>query len=618
MATDGASSPTSAADQFTYLQPVPAVTGVSPADGAAAGGETVTISGTDLDNASEVDFNGVAGTIVPSSDTATQIMAVVPAGTLGTVDITVTTSGGTSVTTPADQFTGIAAPVVSSTAGAVGPMAGGTDVFIYGSDLDGATAVDFGQTPGTIIVDAATYMIAASPPGSAGAVDITVTTPYGTSATSAADQFTYVAPPITVAAAYSVTQDATLTVSAAEGVLAGDVDPQGLSLSATVLTGPANGTLSFNSDGSFTYTPDSGYLGPDSFTYEASNAYASSAPTTVSITVSPPALTWTGSTGNWTDGTWGAGGSYPGTTVNATVGGSGSVVNVTSDQAAYALAVQSGGQVAVGPGAALSVTTDTSVTGGATLNVDPAGLFSTGGTLTLDTGGSVTGGPVFAATYQLNDGTASASLFGPGGLSKDTGGTVTLSGVNSYAGGTVVDAGTLIVANAGALPDGSSLTVGAGAAFAFGVGQAAASSSAAVPITPTVAASAPAGASVTASAVSTLSLVLGRQVENLSYVPATSSTPAETPVDFAASVSAAKDAPAAATSVAMSSVASDAVFTSYRSAFDPTIAPADNAQSAHPWAWLAASESLWNSSDQNKTTDSATAALDKVLARFGL
>jgi autotransporter-associated beta strand protein len=246
------------------------------------------------------------------------------------------------------------------------------------------------------------------------------------------------------------------------------------------------------------------------------------------------------------------------------------------------------------------------------------GFFSTGGTLSLDTGGSLTGGPVFANSYQLNDGTASADLSGPGGLTKDTGGTVTLSGVNSYAGGTVVDAGTLIVANAGALPDGSSLTVGSRAAFAFGVGQAAASSSTAVPITATVAAGAPAGASVTASAISTLSPVLRRQVENLSYVPATLSTPAETLVDFAASVSAAKDAPAAAAPVAMSGTTIDAVFASHQSALDPTVAPAGNAQSAGAWAWLAAIESAWNSSDQNKMTDSTVAALGKVLARFGL
>ncbi len=222
--------------------------------------------------------------------------------------------------------------------------------------------------------------------------------------------------------------------------------------------------------------------------------------------------------------------------VNAIVGGLTSVVNVASDQAANALAIQSGSGVAVGPGAVLSVTSGTSVTGAAMLSVDPNGFFSTGGTLSLDTGGGLTGGPVFANSYQLNDGTASADLSGPGGLTKDTGGTVTLSGVNSYAGGTVVDAGTLIVANAGALPDGSSLTVGSRAVFAFGVGQAAASSSTAVPITATVAASAPAGAPVTASAISTLSLVLRRQAENLSYVPVTLSTPAETLVDFAASV----------------------------------------------------------------------------------
>ncbi len=42
-----------------------------------------------------------------------------------------------------------------------------------------------------------------------------------------------------------------------------------------------------------------------------------------------------------------------------------------------------------------------------------------------------------------------------------------LSGANSYAGGTVVNAGTLIVTNAGALPSGTNLTIGASAIFVF-------------------------------------------------------------------------------------------------------------------------------------------------------
>ena len=108
--------------------------------------------------------------------------------------------------------------------------------------------------------------------------------------------------------------------------------------------------------------------------------------------------------------------------------------------------------------------------------------FSTDGTLTVDSGGSVTGGPIFAAAYQLNDGVVSADLSGPDGVMKNSGSddnTVILSGSNSYAGPTVVNAGTLIVATADALPDGTSLTVGAGGVFVFDPSQAASSISAA-------------------------------------------------------------------------------------------------------------------------------------------
>ncbi len=53
-------------------------------------------------------------------------------------------------------------------------------------------------------------------------------------------------------------------------------------------------------------------------------------------------------------------------------------------------------------------------------------------------------------------------------LSLDDAGTLILSGSNGYTGGTFVNAGTLVVENPTALPNGSSLTVGAGAASLFG------------------------------------------------------------------------------------------------------------------------------------------------------
>ena len=67
---------------------------------------------------------------------------------------------------------------------------------ITGTDLAGATAVDVGSAPATsVTVDSGTQITAISPGRRGRTVDVTVTTPGGTSATSAADQFTYVGPP---------------------------------------------------------------------------------------------------------------------------------------------------------------------------------------------------------------------------------------------------------------------------------------------------------------------------------------------------------------------------------------------------------------------------------------
>ncbi|HEV3418157.1 MAG TPA: IPT/TIG domain-containing protein, partial [Pirellulales bacterium] len=468
--TPGGTSPTSAQDKFNYIVAPPAVLDVSPSVGPATG--TVTITGTDLDGATAVDFGGVPAAIF--SDTATQIVVTSPAGLVGTVDVTVTTPAGTSAISPADQFTSTPFPAVSSVDASIGPAAGGTEVFIYGTNLDGATAVKFGPNAATVVDDAATYIIAISPPGAAGTVDLTVTTQYGTTAISPADRFTYFGPPTANADNYTATQGSTLTV-ASPGVLANDTGPQGHALTAVQLTDPTHGTLSFGSDGSFTYTPDAGYLGPDSFTYQASDGIDNSAAATVSLTVGLATLTWTGtSNGNWTDPQWtGSGLPYPDSTANAVVGTAVSVVQVTSAQAANALGISHGAQVAVGSGASLSVTTDTSVTDGGSLNVDPNGVFSIGGILTLDTGGSLNGGSVAAAAFQLNDGAASANLSGPGSLTKDTNGTVTLSGTESYAGGTAINGGTLVVANGGSLPVGTNLTIGPNGAgeLASGVNQ---------------------------------------------------------------------------------------------------------------------------------------------------
>ena len=93
-------------------------------------------------------------------------------------------------------------------------------------------------------------------------------------------------PPVALNDSYSTNRNTTLTVEE-PGALKNDTDADGDSLMAVALTGPAHGTLTFSAAGDFIYTPDTGYSGPDSFTYFADDGVAGSNIATVSITVSP-------------------------------------------------------------------------------------------------------------------------------------------------------------------------------------------------------------------------------------------------------------------------------------------------------------------------------------------
>ncbi len=294
---------------FAFAAAAPTVSSVSPTSGTTAGGDAVTITGTGFTGATAVNFGANTG-VITATTSDTSITATSPAGAVGAVDVTVTTPGGTSATSSADQFTYVApstteaatgvtstnatlngangsaaatgysfwvatstfstasptlpagvystpnlgaiaadtafsapltsvtslptvtasttyyfvawtdvggtwhpgavlnfttaqaatpaAPTVSSVSPTSGTTAGGNTVTITGTGLTGTTAVNFGTTRATnLTVASSTSITATSPAGAVGAVDVTVTTPGGTSATSSADQFTYVAPVLT-------------------------------------------------------------------------------------------------------------------------------------------------------------------------------------------------------------------------------------------------------------------------------------------------------------------------------------------------------------------------------------------------------------------------------------
>lgn len=95
-------------------------------------------------------------------------------------------------------------------------------------------------------------------------------------------------PPTAVPDAFTVSAGSTLNVPA-PGVLANDVNPggSGAGLQAVLVTPPTRGSLTLRPDGSFTYVPSAGAAGTEQFTYRAVAGAVSSAPATVTLTITP-------------------------------------------------------------------------------------------------------------------------------------------------------------------------------------------------------------------------------------------------------------------------------------------------------------------------------------------
>lgn len=175
---------------FTYSAVgAPTITSLAPSSGPATGGTTVVINGSNLSGATLVLFGASPGAI--THVTPTQITVITPAGS-GTVNVTVTTPGGVSNALPY-TYAFVPAPTISSLTPPDGPMAGGNTVVIAGTNLSGTTLVLFGFTPATITGVTATSVTVTAPPGVPSTMNVTVTTPGGT---SNALPYTYVSAPV--------------------------------------------------------------------------------------------------------------------------------------------------------------------------------------------------------------------------------------------------------------------------------------------------------------------------------------------------------------------------------------------------------------------------------------
>ncbi len=91
--------------------------------------------------------------------------------------------------------------------------------------------------------------------------------------------------PVAADDSYGVNENGTLTIGALGGALSNDGDIENAPLTAALVSGPANGSLTLNANGSFVYTPNANFSGSDSFTYRASDGNLDSSIATVSINV---------------------------------------------------------------------------------------------------------------------------------------------------------------------------------------------------------------------------------------------------------------------------------------------------------------------------------------------
>ncbi|HWL36566.1 MAG TPA: IPT/TIG domain-containing protein [Frankiaceae bacterium] len=169
-------------------QPQRSVTGVNPDLGPLAGGTVITVRGSGLSAAVRVEVDGRrAGSLQVESDS--ELTAETPAGTrAGSVTVVVVMAdGGRYGLSPG--FTYVAAPILAAISPDRGPTAGGNVVMLSGDHFRADAVVHFGTTRAEVRHLSPTSIEVVAPEHLVGPVDVTVTTPGGTSAER---RYTYV------------------------------------------------------------------------------------------------------------------------------------------------------------------------------------------------------------------------------------------------------------------------------------------------------------------------------------------------------------------------------------------------------------------------------------------
>lgn len=193
---------------LTITFPAPTITSIVDSSGPPAGGNTVTITGTNFKAGATVNFDSTPATSVQVMS-ATQITATVPAGNQGTVTVTVKNPDNQKATT---QYQYKIDPVITSITPNNGELAGGTVVAISGNYFMTGASVKFGDQPAAVTMNNGSTLIKVTAPAATtpGPVNVVLTNPDGTS-TTVTGGYTYNEPPKKALSVTSVSPNSGLT-----------------------------------------------------------------------------------------------------------------------------------------------------------------------------------------------------------------------------------------------------------------------------------------------------------------------------------------------------------------------------------------------------------------------
>ncbi|MDP7061777.1 MAG: IPT/TIG domain-containing protein [Planctomycetota bacterium] len=168
----------------------PTIFGLDTTAGSVAGGEEVTITGTNFQNGAYVLFGGIEAQSVDFVNSTT-LRVTTPAVSAGIVDVAVHNEDGQQVTSD-NAFTFQGTAVYNSMLPVAGYTEGGTKVYIVGDNFSPQTQVLFGGVPGIVTYKTSTVLQVRTPAHAIGQVDLILRNPDSPDRV-VSDAFTYVA-----------------------------------------------------------------------------------------------------------------------------------------------------------------------------------------------------------------------------------------------------------------------------------------------------------------------------------------------------------------------------------------------------------------------------------------